>query len=248
MSVRRVQKAGADTNGGIGARLAAVLSIGGNKDEQNKRQKTSKFEYGAEYVGTVRGEPVPDTSDSPVPNIFEPTMQYYVEMDKVDSMPELNKFYFNNEVVCHGYRSMSGFTYKATYNGSEYHFIDGRVSNWSGPGEDPVFGVGTRVLFKPIPVSDFIAMDKWNGQQLSGTIYTIPGDNAATMIIVYRGAAASSHTTVRAEDEDEDEDEKSAQQEVEDRLRAIKRYYDEGLITLEDFEKKKSDLGGLECF
>ena len=239
MSLRSVQKAGVGTNGGISGRLAAVLSVGTGSN-QSKRQKTSKFEYETEYVGTVRGEPVPDTSDSPVPSTFEPTMQYYVEMDKVDSMPELNKFYFNNEVVCHGYRSMCFFTYNATYNGSEYHFIDGKVSNWSGPPEDPVFGVGTRVLFKPIPVSDFIATE--NGQQRSGTIYTIPGDNAATMIKVYRGAAASSHTTVRAEDEDEDEDEKSAQQEVQDLLRAIKRYYDEGLITLEDFEKKKSEL------
>ena len=67
-------------------------------------------------------------------------MQYYVEMDKVDSMPELNKFYFDNEVVCSGLRGLSGYTFTATYNGSEYQFIDGKVSNWSGPAEVTVSG------------------------------------------------------------------------------------------------------------
>ena len=158
MSVWRVENGAGERKGCVAGRLAAVLSIGADRDECNndgsnndgsKRQKRT-FQYGKQYEGTVRDEPVPDTS---VPSGL--TKHYYVEMDSVDSMPEPNKFYFRNIRTHHAYRSplpQTMYTFKATYENVEYRFIENMQSHSLAPAINPVFEPGTRVLFKPIPV------------------------------------------------------------------------------------------------
>lgn len=232
MSVRCVKSAG---------RLDAVLSVGST---EQKRGRTTGFEYGKEQVGTVMSEA--STVDRVgrglrgLAHLFAPTLQYYVAMEDVDE-----KFYFNNRVAqddC-----------VATWRGSEYRFIDNlknheptRVFDDGYNGffprfEDLVFATDTVVAFTPIPVNIFKIKRHYSiaktpsGYTPPEASYFLPGDNAATMIKKYDEA---SHTTVRAEDEDG----KSPQQEVENKLRKIKALYDQELITAEDFEKKKSEL------
>ena len=201
MSVWRVQNAGGGTNGGIAGRLAAVLSLGahsngcdgdgdGDGDGGSKRQKRT-FQYGEQYEGTVRGEPVPDTS--------EPTTRYYVEMDSVDSMPEPNKFYFRNMRTRHPYRSPVAWVLEAEYEGVKYRFIHKMLSHQGGLSDaiDPVFKPGTRVRFIPIPINVFKAEQVKLGERGLETVvheWPVPGGMAATTVQTIEESAASSHT------------------------------------------------------
>lgn len=232
MSVRRVQKSGVGTKGGIGARLAAVLSIGapGDGDDGRKRQRTSMFEYETEYEGTVKSETVMSRSYRSLSSPAVERTEYYVEMDGVDE-----KFYFCNKRA-HDLEASTTHTLEANFNGTVYRFIDGMVTRSSLPALDPVFPPGTRVLFKPIAAHFF---------REDGILHmwSVRGGKAATMIKQIDEAAASSHTTVRAEGEDE----KSALDkvpEVHEGLKAIKIFYDGALISIEEYETKKKELLG----
>lgn len=207
MSLRSVQKAGVGTNGGIGARLAAVLSV---ESTEGKRGRTTGFEYGKEQVGTVMSELATDKLANGrfggLAQIMAPSLQYYVEMEDVDE-----KFYFNNLVQNRVLQDHS----IATWNGSEYRFIDNLDNHkptWvvddGYNGDYPryvdlVFATGTVVAFTPIPVNIFkikSSTEPWSsasGYTPPEASYTLPGDNAATMIKA-KGRKRASSSTARS--------------------------------------------------
>ena len=244
MSVRRVQNEGGERKGGVAGRLAAVLSIGAQGgDDDRKRQRTSLFEYGTEYKGTVRGEAEVFRHHASLSIASEPRIHYYVEMDGVDE-----KFYFYNVKEQHGIRSIGlTYTFEANFKGTTYRFIDGMETFSSTPGQDPVFAPGTRVLFKPIPATEFKATGEWMGKTYGREQPTWPvkGEKAATMIkrideASSSSSSSSSHAMVRAEGSGEG----SRLHEVEENLKAIKRFFDGELISLEEYETKRKELLG----
>lgn len=230
MSVRREQ----DTGGGV-RRLVAVLSAGatGGGDDERKRQRASLFEYETEYEGTVRAETVMFRAHASLSGAAEERTHYYVQMDDVD-----DKFYFYNVREHNGLQASMSHTLKANFNGTTYRFIDGMVTSSSLPALDPVFPLGTRVLFKPIAASEFKAAGEWS-DEVQPT-WRVRGGKAATMIkrIDEASSSSSSHAMVRAEGSGG----RSRLREVEEGLEAISRFYDKGWITREDFEAKKQEL------
>ena len=246
MSVRRVENGAGERKGGVAGRLAAVLSIGAQGgDDDRKRQRTSLFEYGTEYKGTVRGEAEVFRHHASLSIASEPRIHYYVEMDGVDE-----KFYFYNVKEQHGIRSLGlTYTFEANFKGTTYRFIDGMETFSSTPGQDPVFAPGTRVLFKPIPATEFKATGEWMGKTYGSEQPTWPvkGEKAATMIkrideasSSSSSSSSSSHAMVRAEGSGEG----SRLHEVEENLKAIKRFFDGELISLEEYETKRKELLG----
>tara|TARA_B100000767_G_C19605069_1_gene467365 strand:- start:188 stop:757 length:570 start_codon:yes stop_codon:yes gene_type:complete len=173
----------------------------------------------------------------------EARTHYYVQMDGVD-----DKFYFYNVKEEHGYRSLSlTYTFEASFNGTTYRFIDGMETFSHTPLLDPVIAPGTRVLFKPIAATEFKATGGWLGKEhgCEQPTWPVRGGMAATTIkrideasSSSSSSSSSSHAVVRAEGSGE----RSRLHEVEESLEAISRFYDNGLITLEDFEAKKQEL------
>ena len=154
MSVRRVQNEGGERKGGVAGRLAAVLSIGAQGgDDDRKRQRTSLFEYGTEYKGTVRGEAEVFRHHASLSIASEPRIHYYVEMDGVDE-----KFYFYNVKEQHGIRSI-GLTYtskQTSRNNVPFHRRHGDVLEhaWAGPSLHRAQGCCSSP-FRPLVQSDW---------------------------------------------------------------------------------------------